>query len=73
MNRRPRPDCSAALKRAREHAAYTEFLRQGIQVARADPRPGLSRKEAAHHMGQVKAGLEARLDVALAGKKDTKE
>ncbi len=68
-NRRRRPDRTAALKRAREDAAYTEFLRQGIQEARADPRPALSSEEAARHMDLIKVSLQARLDAALAGKK----
>lgn len=71
--RRRRPDRTAALKQAREDAAYTEYLRQGIQEARADPRPALSKEGAARHMDQVKAGLQARLNAALAGKKDTTE
>lgn len=72
LSTRKRSDRSAAMKLEDADARYVAFLRDAVEVSRADPRPSLSAEDAARYMverrelhrGQLSAklGVEIRLD-----------
>lgn len=62
---RRRPDRSAAMKLKEADARYAAYLRESVEQARADTRPGLSSAAAKRHMDEVKARHRAQLDTAL--------
>lgn len=63
---RRRPDRSAAMKLKEADARYAAYLRESVQQARDDTRPGLSSAAAERHMDKIKARHRAQLDSTLA-------
>lgn len=57
QNRTPRPDRSAALKRAHEAVAYDAWFREQVQASIDDPRPAVSDEEARQRFAARKNAL----------------
>lgn len=57
QNRTPRPDRSAALKRAHEAVAYDAWFREQVQASINDPRPAVSDEEARQRFAARKNAL----------------
>lgn len=57
QNRTPRPDRSAALKRAHEAMAYDAWFREQVQASIDDPRPAVSDEEARQRFAARKNAL----------------
>lgn len=57
QTRSPRPDRSAALKRAHEAVAYDAWFREQVQVSIDDPRPAVSDEDARQHFAARKNAL----------------
>ena len=57
QNRTPRPDRSAALKRAHEAATYDAWFREQVQVSIDDPRPAVPDEEARQRFAVRKNNL----------------